>query len=87
MCNAKADEESTSTFATLCDISLPDSNLSLTRSGEYMTEGTASLSGATVFHADIISTQVATAIEALSGFFGLVLLIVIGYLIRSKVKY
>lgn len=71
-------------FNTLCNVT---QDLSVTKTGEYMTEATASLSGATVFSADIVSTQVATAVEALSGFFALVLVIIIIYLIRSKMKY
>jgi len=85
MCHSKGYDKKVS-FDTLCDTSQYPL-LSVTRAGQYMTEFTASANGATVFHADAISTQVATAIEALSGFFGLVLLIIIIYLVRSKTKY
>lgn len=82
-CNSRGNNTKVK-FSTLCDVT---QGLSVTKTGEYMTEATASLSGATVFSADIVSTQVATAVEALSGFFALVLVIIIIYLIRSKMKY
>ena len=85
MCHSKGNDKQVA-FDTLCDTSQYPA-LSITKTGQYMTEGTASANGATVFRADIISKQVATAIEALSAFFGLVLLIIIVYLIRSKSKY
>ena len=86
VCQSREDDQSIP-FDTLCDISSSESNLSVTKTGEYLTEATASTNGALVFHADVISNQVARAIEALSGFFGLVLIIIIAYLIKSKVKY
>jgi len=85
VCHSKGYDKKVS-FDTLCDTSQYPF-LSVTRAGQYMTEFTASANGATVFHADAISTQVATAIEALSAFFGVVLLIIIIYLVRSKTKY
>ena len=73
-------------FNTLCDTT-QGFNLSVTKAGQYMTESTAASSGATIFGTDLVSIQVATSIEALSGFFGLVLVCIIVYLIKTKVKH
>ena len=70
-------------FNTLCD---SYDGVSVSKRGEYITEATASTAGAVVFHADKISMQLAITVETLSGFFGLVLLIIIGYLIKNKLK-
>lgn len=81
LCQSNADDASS--YNTLCDTY---QNFSVSKQGQYVTAATASTAGARVFHADRISTQLAITVEALSGFFGLVLLIIIGYLIKSKLK-
>lgn len=80
-CQSNADD--VSSYNTLCD---SYSGLSVSKRGEYITEATAATAGAIVFHADKISRQLAITVEALSGFFGLVLLIIIRYLIKSKLN-
>ncbi len=75
-----------SAFDTLCDTTL-GLNLSVTKTGEYMTEAIAASNGATIFGVDLFSKQVATSIEVLSAFFGLVLVLIIVYLIRTKLKH
>ena len=82
-CHSRGNEAGSNIYNTLCDFS---QGLSVSKTGEYMTEATASTVGAVVFHADRISRQLAITVEALSGFFGLVLLIIIGYLIKSKTE-
>ncbi|KAL3145896.1 hypothetical protein ABBQ38_015264 [Trebouxia sp. C0009 RCD-2024] len=82
-CHSRGDETAPNIYNTLCDVS---QNLSVSKTGAYTTEATASTVGAVVFHADRISRQLAITVEALSGFFGLVLLIIVGYLIKSKIE-
>lgn len=72
-----------SRFSTLCDTY---EGYSVSKTGQYLTRATAATAGAVVFPTDKISKQLAITIEALSGFFGLVLLVIIGYLIKSKIK-
>lgn len=80
-CQSNADDARS--HNTLCDTY---QSFSVSKQGQYITAATASTAGARVFHADRISTQLAITVEALSGFFGLVLLVIIGYLIKSKLK-
>ena len=77
-CHSQGDD--TSNFNTLCDMY---EGLSVSKRGESMTEATASM---LVLESDMISAQLAITVEELSGFFGLVLLIIIGYIIKSKIK-
>ncbi len=74
--------DDTMQYDVLCDTT--NDELSISKSGEYMTEANAASFGAIVFSEDRISTQVATAIKALCGFFGLNLLIIVIYLAKSK---
>ena len=74
-------------FDVLCDITMDiTSNLSISKSGQYMTEATAASYGATVFNRDSLSKQVATAVKVMCGFFALTLLIIIVYLAKSKLQ-
>lgn len=82
-CHSRGNEIGSKIYNTLCDVS---QGLSVSKTGEYMTEATASTVGAVVFHAERISKQLAITVEALSGFFGLVLVVIIGYLIKSKIE-
>ena len=61
--------------------------LAVSRTGTYMTQATASLTGALVFGADATARQVARAVEALAGFFGFVVLAIIVYLVKAKLQY
>ena len=79
----QSNQDDASSFNKLCDF---QQGFSVSKRGEYITEATASTAGAVVFHADKISRQLAVTVEALSGFFGLVLLIIVAYLIKSKLK-
>ena len=72
-------------FDTLCNFN-QGHNLSVTGGGQYLTEDTAAANAAAVFDTDLVSTQVATSIEVLSALFGLVVLLIIVYLIMSKLK-
>ena len=81
LCQSNADDASS--YNTLCDTY---QGFSVSKRGEYITEATAAAAGATVFHADKISAQLAITVKTLSGFFGAVLLVIIGYLIKSKLK-
>lgn len=82
LCQSNADDEHS--FDTLCDTN--HGFLSVSKQGEYITAATASTTGAIVFYADKISAQLAVTVEVLSGVFGLVLVIIIGFLIKSKLK-
>jgi len=73
-------------FNTICDTTL-GLNLSVTKTGDYMTEAVAASNGATIFGVDLYSKQVATSIEVLSAFFGLVLVLIIFYMITTKLKH
>ena len=55
VCQSREDDAAMP-FDTLCDISCASTNLSVTKTGQYLTEATASTNGAMVFHADIILT-------------------------------
>ena len=80
------ENDTSKAFNPLCDTTQQPA-LSVTKSGQYMTEATASTSGARVFRVDITSMRVAHALEALTGFFGLVLLLIFGYLITARTSY
>ena len=82
-CQSNAVIDDASKFDVLCEV-LP--RLSVSKTGEYITTATASTVGAIVFQADRISSQVAITVEVLSGVFGLVLLIIVGFLLKSKLK-
>lgn len=73
-------------FNTLCDTTL-GLNLSVTKLGDYLTEAIAASNGATIFGIDLYSKQVATSIEVLFAFFGLVLVLIIIYMIRTKLRH
>lgn len=74
-------------FDVLCDITTGITrNLSISKSGQYMTEATAASFGATVFNTDSLSTQVAIAVKVMCGFFALNLLIIAVFLARSKIQ-
>ncbi len=74
-------------FDVLCDITTDiTSNLSISKSGQYMTETPASSFGATVFNRDSLSKQVAIAVKVMCGFFALNLLVIALYLARSKLQ-
>ena len=79
----RSNENDESSFNTLCD---SYRGFSVSKRGEYIAQATASTAGAVIFHTDKISRQLAVTVEALSGFFGLVLLIIIAYLIKGKLK-
>ena len=87
-CQSNADIDDASKFDTLCEAYQGQDyqGFSVSKQGEYITAATASTAGATIFQADKISSQLAITVEVLSGVFGLVLLIIIGFLIKSKLK-
>lgn len=78
-------------FHVLCDGSHQvDStgigSLSVTLSGQYIRSASAADSGAVIFAIDKTATQVSKAIHALSGGFAIISVLIIGFLMKSKLS-
>ena len=76
-------------FNVLCDGSHQNDStgiggLSVSRSGQYITLPSTAESGAVIFAVDKTATQVSKAIHTLSGAFAVISVIIVGFLVKSR---